>query len=328
MEARALAGWAAWTPGLGGAAGLSDAGDSAVTDAGPPADKLSQTGLYQDIKTNTLAADVEEYQPAHVLWTDGATKRRFFYLPKGTQIDTSDMDYWQYPIGTKAWKEFTRDGKRIETRLLHKVGADNWQVMAYIWLDDGSDAVAAPLGQDNAKGTQHDVPGIAACENCHGKMPDQLLGVSAIQLSHNLGGLNLDQLSKNGKLTVPPKAAFFLPGSKTEQQALGYLHANCGNCHNDRSFVFTTVAMRLWLDTASLGSVAQTPTYKTTVNKPVTSATPTKNSYRIVPGKAAESDLYFRIGQRGTLVQMPPLGTELVDKQGLATIESFIANLK
>jgi hypothetical protein len=33
--------------------------------------------------------------------------------------------------------------------------------------------------------------------------------------------------------TNPDGAALAIPGNATEQAALGYLHANCSNCHND-----------------------------------------------------------------------------------------------
>ena len=44
---------------------------------------------------------------------DRAAKRRWIQLPEGATIDTSDMDYWQFPVGTKLWKEFVRDGVRV-----------------------------------------------------------------------------------------------------------------------------------------------------------------------------------------------------------------------
>ena len=106
-----------FAPDGGMEAGLPDASDSGTL---PFARLLSATGLYVDTKKGDLAPDVREYQPQYTLWSDGATKRRWLYLPPGTKIDTSDMDFWLYPVGTKAWKEFSRDGKRLETRLMHK----------------------------------------------------------------------------------------------------------------------------------------------------------------------------------------------------------------
>src|SRR5690349_1711795 len=97
-------------------AGPFDGGTADVPDA--PAkrgrDQLSQTGLYADIATKTIAADVLAFEPSYVLWSDGATKTRWVRLPPGTSIDTTDPDHWVLPVGTQLWKEFVRDGKRIE----------------------------------------------------------------------------------------------------------------------------------------------------------------------------------------------------------------------
>jgi hypothetical protein len=77
------------------------------------------------------------------------------------------------------------------------------------------------------------------------------------------------KLSETGLIPAPPRP-LELPGSELDQQALGYLHANCSHCHNSdrperkgarcydpqRSFDF---ALRL----DSLESVEQTPGFKT-----------------------------------------------------------------
>src|SRR5882672_4468441 len=96
--------------------------------------KLSATGLFADLPSESLVEGVVAYRPQFELWSDGASKRRWIYLPPGTRIDSSDMDAWQFPEGTKFWKEFTRDGVRVETRLLHKVGpqAGDWVGVSYV----------------------------------------------------------------------------------------------------------------------------------------------------------------------------------------------------
>src|SRR5262249_48027266 len=93
---------------------------------------LSQTGLFADVATDAIAPDVHSFRPEFELWSDGATKRRWILLPAGAQIDTSDMDAWRLPEGTRLWKEFTRDGVRVETRLLERVGPrdDDWLMVA------------------------------------------------------------------------------------------------------------------------------------------------------------------------------------------------------
>src|SRR5260370_16075310 len=127
------------------------------------------------------------------------------------------------------------------------------------------------MGEMNASGTRHDIPAQEGCTTCHGSMPDRVLGFTAIQLSHDLGGLNLMQASSMGLLTNPPTKNFVVPGDAVEQAALGYLHANCGLCHNDRSKVFLIqVDVNTWLDTAKLGTVMETPTYPSLVKPPTT----------------------------------------------------------
>jgi len=313
--------------GSGGSAtgGTSGSGGSS-SDGGVP-DKLSQTGLYSDTAKGTLATGVEEYQPKYQLWTDAAVKKRWVYLPPGSKIDTSDMDYWVYPVGTKLWKEFVRDSVRVETRLLHKVSATEWKMMAYQWNSGQTDADAVPAGVQNASGTQHDIPSSNDCETCHAKMKDRAASFSAIQLSHSLPGVTLASLISSGRLTQNPSGAFTLPGTATDQAALGYLHANCGICHNENSFTFALVDMQLWLKTGSLGTVKTTDTYLSTANKALTASNPSTGQARLVPGDAAKSDMHIRMNQRGTLNQMPPLGTEKVDTTGLAAVDAWINGL-
>ena len=71
---------------------------------------LSQTGLYTDIGAGTITPEALLFRPQFKLWTDGADKRRWLQIPVGETIDTSDMDAWRFPVGTKVWKEFSREG--------------------------------------------------------------------------------------------------------------------------------------------------------------------------------------------------------------------------
>ncbi len=317
---------AAGTGGLGGTPGVPDA----MPDAGFEPLLLSETGLYADVAGGRLAPDVREFSPEFELWSDGAEKRRFLFLPAGSVIDTTDPDSWVFPVGTKAWKEFTRAGVRVETRLLWKraEGKAGWLHVAYVWNPAQSDAVAAPAGVVDAAGTGHDVPSASDCSRCHAH-GDQLLGVSALQLDHASAGVELRGLVAEGRLSVPPALPIDVPGSPNGRAALGYLHANCGNCHNPRSSVFATVSMQLWLGVGSLGTVAETTTYRTTVGVMLDTSLPLTPfpSARISPGDPEDSALWRVMGERGNEAQMPPLGTELVDPAGRAGVEAWITGL-
>src|SRR5690606_1928881 len=150
------------------------------------------------------------------------------------------MDDWSFPVGTRLWKSFRRDGILIETRLVQRTGTGphDWLMVAYGWREDQRDAEQVPLGLINAKGTPHDVPDLAGCRACHGAgekegggRPSRALGFSAVQLAHDGPGLTLEGPAAAGKLSHPP-GAIGGPGDPVAQAALGSLHANCGHCHN------------------------------------------------------------------------------------------------
>jgi hypothetical protein len=134
------------------------------------------------------------FAPAYPLWADGHEKSRYRLLPAGTKIDTSDIDNWVFPIGTKAWKEFWVDRKLVETRFLWKragaPGIDSWWHVAYVWAPDGSDAIANVDGAPSALGTTHDVPSQDDCKYCHMNVRDAVIGFSAFELSAPVPGVD------------------------------------------------------------------------------------------------------------------------------------------
>jgi hypothetical protein len=274
-------------------------------------ERLSETGLD--------AAGVLPYRPRFELWSDGAEKRRWLALPPGTQIDTSDPDDWSFPDGTRVWKEFARDGVRLETRLIARVDGA-WRAQAYVWRDDGSDAIAAPAGYLDAGGTSHDVPAAGECAGCHGGRTSFVLGVSAIQLGYDApaGELDLADLGAANALTAPVDPLLALPGDEVAQAALGYLHANCGHCHNDAAPprpCLDPEPYDFWLRVAGLATVEATSAFASAVDG------------AIHPGDPDGSPLIGRMASRRFPRRMPPLGSRVVDEHGLATIRAWIGSL-
>jgi hypothetical protein len=280
--------------------------------------KLSETGLYQDTATRALAPGVRAYRPQFELWSDGAEKTRWVWLPTGASIDTSDPDFWQFPQGTRFWKQFTRDGIRVETRLLQKIGPapEDWVALAYVWNDSLTDAMAMPEGQPNARGTPHDVPRATDCMGCHGGISSRVLGFSALQLAQDAlpGDVDLRELIDSGVLSRPP-AIPVVPGDALDQSVLGFLHANCGHCHN-RSRPASTGSrcydpqkgFELLLRVGSLGSVADTPAYRTAIGPGFHSG-------------GTQSAAVVEVIKRGV---MPPLATETVDVKHLNELQEWV----
>lgn len=288
-------------------------------------DRLSQTGLYTDIAADALGEGVLPYRPRFELWSDGATKRRWLKIPQGSVIDSRDMDNWRFPEGTQVWKEFTRDGVRVETRLLQKVGPDDgdWVGVSYLWAEDQHDAYARPYGASDALGTRHDVPAASECWACHGGSKSRVLGVSALQLGYDdESQLTLKALTDRGLLSDPPATFVIqLPGDATQQAALGYLHANCAHCHNSERPSATgarcfdpKVNLDFKLSVDDLGDVKDTATYRTM-------------GAVVRAGRPDKSRLIELVSDRDAFVRMPPLATEDVDAEALAILRRWIEEM-
>src|SRR6185312_4672135 len=142
--------------GGGNHAGPADgpAADSPAPDA-PYESTLFDTGLCVDRACTQISPGIQTYTPRWPLYADGAGKHRWIYLPPGTQIDTSDMDHWQFPVGTKLWKEFDAPDAggnmvRVETRLVQRVGsgdaASDWLYVGYQWNATEDDTMEVPNG--------------------------------------------------------------------------------------------------------------------------------------------------------------------------------------
>ncbi len=293
----------------------------------PPA-TLVETGMPLDADAPYL----QLFEPVYPLWSDGSDKRRWIYLPPCTQIDTTAMDDWKFPAGTRVWKEFSRDGKRIETRLIHKKGpgVGDWLYAAYIWNEAGTEAtLVGDNGLENVHDSSHDIPSLKQCGDCHSVLSQRVLGFSAVQLSHGAAqheteGATMRSLSESGLLTSPAPDGFAVPGDALTQRALGYLHSNCGNCHNSRQS--GALDMRLRLRVGEL-EPEDTDTYTTTLGLG-TSEFECEDCLRVAPGAPERSALLLRMQTREEDVGMPPLGTEELHDEGIAAVRDWILQLE
>jgi len=338
--------------GDGGASGASGSGAASSCPAPgttAPTDVFC-IGLYLDHDPTHHAKDANAYTPGVTLWSDGAEKQRYLYLPPGAQIDTSDMDSWKFPVGTKAFKEFRFNGKLVETRLAWKQAEANWVLATYIW--DAAQK-AAPLNDSYTPvllDTGYEIPTARDCGKCHHGGSDKLLGVEAVALAlPTAQGFTLEKLVAGGWLNQPPAStSITLPEDSTGKagEALGYLHANCGMpCHSGRGLgEETQLLLRLRADQfwpSSSGDDAGTDpvsvfvphpsavtsdAYRVGLNaKPTTAAVEQAfpGAFRITPGAHDKSLLWLLPHRRGKY-QMPPLVSHTVDDAGTAKIAAWI----
>jgi hypothetical protein len=299
---------------------------------GEPTD-LRCTGLYSDWASKTVAANVREYDPGLRLWSDGAGKTRWIYLPPGTQINTSDMDEWTFPAGTKLWKEFVVGGARLETRLIWKRPNGNWYFTTYRWASDESSAPELTTGEVNADGNGYEIPTQSNCYDCHNGRIDHVMGFEAVALSSSqASGVTMATLTAQNLLTDPPASAIKVPGDTATAAALGYLHMNCGvSCHNNGNGEASNTGVFMRLGVATLTSPQATDTWTTGVNVRANYQITNVDAPQIfTPCDPDHSSSYYRMNHRDGVngtpdgTQMPPIISHQVDTDGVALVAAWL----
>ncbi|MCK7593017.1 hypothetical protein [Pseudomarimonas salicorniae] len=306
--------------------------------ASPLPERLSDTGLFET-GTTKVASEHLAFSPQYPLWTDGARKRRWISLPPGTQIDASDPDAWEFPPGTRLWKEFAYE-RPVETRYIERLADGSWRYATYVWTEDGRDAVlASDRGQrlEQVAGSpdgRYEVPSRFDCQGCHEAAATRVLGFSALQLSHDreptparTGSDEIDlralierELLRNAPTLwtdQPPRIA----GSDEERAVLGYLHGNCSHCHNR---VGPMASLELYLDQRSDSDAASV---LASLIEPPARTRAADLDRRLVPGNSKHSQLFARMASRNPYIQMPPLGTRHPDSSALVLIQRWIDHL-
>lgn len=329
---------------------------------------LSQTGLYEDIAKQKIAIQNRSYTPQYPLWSDGAKKERWIYLPPNTQINTGNasggsrvrgnVDYWVFPVGTRFWKQFAfpasdgRSLRRIETRYLEKAEDSTWLVGTYLWNEGQTEAVLASKSglKDyyaiNSE-TKYDIPSSHDCAMCHKKGGDWVLGFDALQLSTDRdsmavhaeagkpGDLTLKKLADEKRITYlspklyqnPPK---IIASSREGRAAMGYLHGNCGHCHNPSGLSgFTQLFFRYPTETATQEA---SPAFSTAVDQACSDAESNipgqPECWRIKSGYPEQSSIPYRMRLLPeSNHRMPFVGTKVPDQAAIHLVEEWIRQL-
>lgn len=322
---------------------IAEAGDDAL-----PA-TLADTGLRVDATGHALDPHGVPFSPQYPLWSDAADKQRWLRLPPGTAIDARNPDAWDFPAGTQLWKSFSHQGRPVETRYIERRPDGSWRFAVYLWNDSGTQATLAPargavLAVPQAPGGRYEVPARADCRVCHESAAVPVLGFGALQLSADRdplaphavpaeapAGVDLRQLVARGLLRglppqlleQPPRIAGDTP---TERAALGYLHGNCGHCHNDDGSP-APVALRLAQTVGDsvaarrrvLASLLEAGSRFRPAGPPALRA--------VEPGHPERSVLALRLRALQPGTRMPPLGTRIADDQAVALVERWIIDL-
>ena len=221
-----------------------------IVNVSPIAQTLSETGCFSSTNPPQVVSGVIPYDLISPLWSDGATKERYFAIPNGTTINVSTTGDFIFPEGSVLIKHFLLNERYVETRLLmhHQNG---WAGYSYEWqYDAGGNPVDAQLLTDEKtkfiENQNWFYPSPAQCFECHTDVANQALGPETLQLNrdftYDVTGRTANQLhtyDQIGLFSQPlldDHFAFHLESLSDDtiglqQRVKSYLHSNCSHCH-------------------------------------------------------------------------------------------------
>ncbi len=159
--------------------------NQAAIAAERPPELLSAYRFFQDERAREPNSGVTPYDLNTPLWSDGALKFRFVFVPPGSPAQYDPDRVFAFPVGTVLIKTFAfaadmrRPGEAVrllETRLLIR-RESGWVTLPYVWNDAQTDAVYSPAGatfpvsftsEDGAAvALDWHVPNRNECRACH-----------------------------------------------------------------------------------------------------------------------------------------------------------------
>lgn len=290
---------------------------------------LADYGFFADPARQLPAAGVTPYRLNTPLFSDGAEKLRFVYVPPGTMARAAGDGLLDLPVGSALIKTFKFGGTLIETRvLLHR--ADGWLALPYRWNTAQTGATLALAGARTEVTTpagetiSYRIPNKNQCKECHGvdgvvtPIGPKARNLSQAWLAGMVSAGHLDRVPDGAdrlplweaRATVPAEAA-----------ARAYLDVNCAHCHRPGATASNSGLDLRWEQ--------RDPQANGIMKRPVAAGRGAGDLlFDIVPGDPAQSILVHRMGSDEAGVAMPELGKTTVDNDGLAVVRRWIGEMK
>ena len=327
-----------------------------------PFKRLSEYGFFAG-ELNQLKPNegVLLYEPVSTLFTDYAHKSRFIWMPNGLSATIIDGTPWEFDFPDKTilvknfyypadFKKPEAQRRVVETRLLIKYKGQ-WEAWPYLWNENQKDAALKVTGATTEVkftdeiGETHTInyiqPNKNQCKSCHNQNEVLLpIGPKVRNLNFELdyaakgndaASGKHNQLEKwaevgylvgfKGKTAYPAMVDYNNTEASLSDRAKAYLDSNCGHCHRENSPASTSGLFLTWeeKDPVKYG-LKKTPVAAGIGAGPLT--------YDLVPGKASESIIVYRMNSTEPAVMMAELGRVMIHKEGVALISDWINQMK
>jgi uncharacterized repeat protein (TIGR03806 family) len=296
---------------------------------------LSEYGFFLDAAARTPDRRVIPYELNTPLYSDGADKLRYIFLPDGAKmVDDGEGGLLDLPVGSAIIKTFAfgegDEQRYIETRLLlHR--AEGWLALPYKWNAEQTEATLALVGArmdlTRPDGVQisYQIPNKNQCKNCH-QLNDVVTPIGP--KSRNLSGSWLKAQTTAGRIEAMPAVHDMVPhwsaradNPDLEKVARGYLDVNCAHCHQPGGSASNSGLDLRW---------EQDDPYAIGIRKPPVAAGRGAGGHKvsILPGDPDASILVYRMSSTEPGVAMPELGRSTNDEAGIAAIRAWIKEME
>lgn len=299
--------------------------------ASPPA-TLSASGCVDPSDPTKLAKGVIPYDVNMPYWADGTELSRGVAIPDGTKVKVGADGRFDLPNGTVLIQTASKNGRRLDTKLLVRHDDGDWTGYSYAWNEAQTDAtlLRGPLVVgDGSFSTYVTHPG--ECLACHTTGSGRVLGFNSRELNRDFSypnGARLNQLVQfehiglfDSSLDASTKADAFPSVNGTDPvdaRARAYLDVNCAMCHRPGGSTGGIPDLRF-----------DTPIEKTGLCrvKPQHALLDASNALLLAPGSPEQSVLSLRM-HRDDWSRMPPFESRVVDADGTELIDQWIASPK
>ena len=288
----------------------------------PVPDLLSNSGCASAADITQPYSGLVPYDISAPFWSDGAGKDRHIGLPNGTSISINAEDDWNFPPGTVLVKNFSLNGRLIETRHLMRHPDGEWAGYTYEWNVAETEATRVRGGKtETIDGQDWVFPDEAECLQCHTVAAGVALGPETSQLNRDFTypstGRTHNQLETLDAITMfsspLPGDVTALPmmpdpmdaGASLDDRARAYLHTNCAQCHQPGGPTQASVDLRYTTSVPNMNACGVVPDL---------GAVGIAMPLIIAPGEASRSVLVARVNRRD-VDGMPPLGSTIVDER-------------